>query len=121
MRDLNELDRWRLRGDRVLALYGSEGDGTCGAFKLISPTTRKLCLLVIASSGGGWDHLSVSHPKRVPDWAEMEHIKRLFFRDDETAMQLHVPPSQHINCHPHTLHLWRPTDRDIPMPPGVFV
>ena len=52
----------------------------------------------------------------------MEHVKRAFFKDDETAMQLHVPPSDHVNHHPHCLHLWRPNDgRDIPRPPAIFV
>ncbi|HEY1881361.1 MAG TPA: hypothetical protein VGG68_15650 [Caulobacteraceae bacterium] len=49
-------------------------------------------------------------------------MKRAFFRDDETAMQLHVPPTDHINAHPCCLHLWAPNDgRQIPRPPGEFV
>jgi len=63
---------------------------------------------VMASAGMGWDHVSISRQNRCPNWPEMEHIKRLFFRDDETAMQLHVPPSDHISIHPYCLHLWRP-------------
>ena len=51
----------------------------------------------------------------------MEHIKRLFFADDETAMELHVPPDKHINTHPNCLHLWRPQDQPIPLPPSIFV
>jgi hypothetical protein len=48
-------------------------------------------------------------------------MKRLFFREDETAMQLHVPATDHINCHPHCLHLWRPTEVEIPRPPAIMV
>jgi hypothetical protein len=51
----------------------------------------------------------------------MEHVKRLFFKDDETAMQLHVPPSDHLSLHPYCLHLWRPQDREIPRPPSIMV
>jgi hypothetical protein len=51
----------------------------------------------------------------------MEAIKRTFFCASETVMQLHVPPSEHINCHPHCLHLWRPQDADIPRPPPEMV
>ena len=51
----------------------------------------------------------------------MEQVKRLFFRDDETAMQLHVQPADHINCHPHCLHLWRPHGVEIPRPPAFMV
>ena len=78
-------------------------------------------LRVVASWWFGWDHVSVSTKKRIPNWDEMEFVKRTFFRDDETAMQLHVPPSDHINCHPYCLHLWRPHGCDIPRPPAWMV
>ena len=78
-------------------------------------------MFVVASFGAGWDHVSVSRKNRVPNWAEMEHVKRLFFEDDETAVQFHVPPSDHVNMHPYVLHLWRPQDVEIPRPPAVLV
>lgn len=78
-------------------------------------------LRVIASTGGGWDHVSVSLGSRIPCWEEMEFVKRTFFRDDEYAMQLHVPPSAHINHHPNCLHLWRPQCWPIPIPPAWMV
>ena len=74
-------------------------------------------MMVVASNGGGWDHISVSAQGRCPTWDEMERVKRLFFRDNEVAFQLHVPPRNHINNHPYTLHLWRPHDATIPLPP----
>lgn len=78
---------------------------------------------VIASNGDGWDHVSVSTEGRCPTWEEMDRIKRLFFKHDEVAMQLHVAVSNHISCHPYTLHLWRPhgVKRAIPLPPLEFV
>jgi hypothetical protein len=80
-------------------------------------------LRVIAASGGGWDHVSVSLVDRCPTWEEMEVVAKVFFKDDEVAMQLHVPAADHINCHPFTLHWWRPTSklRKIPMPPKRLV
>jgi hypothetical protein len=78
-------------------------------------------LKVIASSGEGWDNVSVSCNGRYPTWAEMEHVKHLFFEDDETAMQLYVPAKDHINCHPHCLHLWRSHDKEIARPPSIMV
>jgi len=68
-----------------------------------------------------WDHVSVSTPARPPSWAEMCFVKRLFWADDETVMQLHVPAGEHINCHPHTLHLWKPQLLTIPRPPRMMV
>lgn len=79
-------------------------------------------LRVIACIGDGWDHVSVSRRNRVPSWEDMEFVKRRFFLRSEVAMQLHVPPTDHISCHPYCLHLWRPNDgREIPRPPADMV
>jgi hypothetical protein len=78
-------------------------------------------MVVVCSNGGGWEHASVSVRDRCPTWEEMEWVKRQLWSAEDTVMQLHVPPAEHRNCHPHCLHLWRPTDREIPRPPGMFV
>jgi hypothetical protein len=115
MRNLYELDaHCRISAK---ATHGWDGDGTCGAFKLPSPIDGQP-LRIIASSGDGWDHVSISRSNRCPNWPEMEFIKRKFFKDDETVMQLHVPVTDHINAHPYCLHLWRPQHSEIPRPPG---
>ena len=120
MRDLRVLDGRRLRSPEVLKLWGWYGDETCGAFLIPSPIDGQT-LKVVASSGDGWDHVSVSRENRCPNWTEMDHVKRLFFKDNEVAMQLHVPPDEHINFHPYCLHLWRPLDVEIPRPPAGMV
>jgi len=117
MRNLRALDDYRID---VTATYGWNGDATCGAFELPSPIDGQT-LTVVASSGNGWDHVSVSRTNRCPNWPEMEFIKRRFFRDEETVIQLHVPVSDHINAHPYCLHLWRPQQVEIPRPPGWMV
>jgi hypothetical protein len=77
---------------------------------------------LVADEPGRWDHVSVSRGDRCPTWDEMEYVKRLFFKRDETAMQLHVPPTDHVNNHPYCLHLWRPLPpRVIPRPPSIMV
>jgi hypothetical protein len=109
MRDLKELDKYMIEG-------GPDG----GRFIVRSPTDH--CVMqVVASTGESWDHVSVSRERRCPNWPEMEYVKRTFFLPDETAMQLHVPPADHINNHPYVLHLWRPQHCEIPRPPGVLV
>ena len=65
-------------------------------------------LYIVASDGAGWDHVSVHVDGRCPTWEEMCEVKELFFKDDEVVMQLHPAKSDYINCHQHTLHLWRP-------------
>lgn len=104
----------------IIELFGNDGDETSGMFLVPSCKDHKL-MRVIASSGDGWDHVSVSRPDRVPNWYEMEQVKRLFFEPHETAMQLHVPVEDHLNIHPNCLHLWRPTDIEVPRPPNWMV
>jgi hypothetical protein len=103
-----------------LAVYGTEGDETCGVFVVPSQLDGGH-LRIIASSVDGWDHVSVSRSNRVPNWAEMQNVRHLFFKDDETVMQLHVPIKEHLNLHPNCLHMWRPQGVEIPRPPSWMV
>lgn len=77
----------------------------CGHFRV---SAGGIVLDVLASDGGGWDHVSVSLPHRCPTWEEMELVRSLFFRDDECVMQLSVPRSENVNTHNYCLHWWRP-------------
>jgi hypothetical protein len=115
-----EVDCFRLRGDAVKDIYGWDGDGTCGAFFVPQPHGGRH-LLCIASSEGNWDHVSVSMKSKCPSWNDMSHVRRLFFKPEETVMELHVPNVEHINFHPYCLHLWRPQAVPIPLPPSIFV
>lgn len=119
MRDLTELNPLRLFHNER-RIYGCYGDSLNGIFAIPSPVDKKP-LTIIASSGEGWEHVSVSRNDRCPSWSEMEHVKRQFFREDEAAMQLHPPLKDYVNCHPYCLHLWRPTDTVIPLPPDYMV
>lgn len=107
MRSIDELKPFALE-------LGDDG----GAFRI---KVRKQTLTVVASWGCGWDHVSVSLPHRCPTWEEMEAVKRALFQDDELAVQYNMPPSKHISVHPYTLHLWRPQNVEIPLPPAWMV
>jgi hypothetical protein len=78
-------------------------------------------MIIVFSNGGGWEHVSVSHPDRCPTWDEMSDIKRRFWETTDAVMQLHVPEEHHKNFHPYCLHLWRPLSLMIPLPPSVMV
>lgn len=95
---------------------GINDDG--GAFKIPFKGNQ---LYVIASNGGGWDHVSVSLKDRCPNWKEMCFIKDLFFYYEECVIQFHPPKSKYKNLHPYCLHLWKPQDIEIPLPPLMFV
>ena len=102
-----KIDRYRVReGD----MGSCREDGNNGAF-LVGH------LLVIASDGLGWDHVSVSCKGRCPTWDEMCGLKDLFFRDDEVVVQFHPAKKNYVNETENCLHLWRQQNVEIPMPP----
>jgi len=74
-------------------------------------------LKFIMSFGLEWEHVSVSMDRRCPTWDEMDFVKRFFWKMDECVVQYHPPLSEYVNHHPYCLHLWRPTNDIIPMPP----
>ena len=96
-------------------------------FKREGDLRQRQWLRVIASSGAdqpaeyAFDHLSVSLSNRCPTWEEMDYIKRLFFKPEEVAYQLHMPPSDNISMHPYCLHIWRPVKEKIQLPPADTV
>jgi hypothetical protein len=102
--------------------FASNPGDSYGAFFLKGPNGQKL--KIIASEGEPelpWEHVSISLKNRCPTWDEMEYVKRLFWDENEWAMQLHAPPSKHISVHPYCLHIWRPLHCEIPIPPAIMV
>jgi hypothetical protein len=92
--------------------------GNNGLFRIV---TKSKVFKAIASDGGGWEHVSVSLPDRCPTWEEMSFIKAIFWDDEDCVVQFHPPKSEYVNNHLFCLHLWRPTDRELPQPPSIFV
>jgi hypothetical protein len=94
-----------------------------GAFRVIGPCAAELRILAThgIDSKPWWEHVSVSTEKRPPNWQEMCFVKDEFWQDDEWVVQYHPGKSENINCHPYTLHLWRPRDVDLPRPPRIYV
>jgi len=83
-------------------------------------------LRIIASDGreqdtSGWEHVSVSLASRTPTWGEMQHVKDLFWADNETVLQFHPCKAAYVNCHPYTLHLWRRVGENVELPPTILV
>lgn len=100
--------------------YGSAPGSMYGAFN-VRGTGSGSTLYVIVGSGEGWEHVSVSNPRRIPNWNEMCRVKSLIWIDSEVVMQLHPAESDYVNVHQNCLHLWRPTDQQIPLPPRWMV
>jgi hypothetical protein len=97
-------------------------DGMMGAFLVQGPKGEKLRII---SSGAdqefGWEHVSVSIDRRAPNWPEMCFVKNLFWDEEECVVQYHPPVSEYVNFHPNCLHLWRPINASLPVPPSYLV
>lgn len=126
-KDLTLAEKYRVS---IVSAYSSNTGDRFGVFML---KRGKTLLKVIACEASvtkemglpAWDHVSVSANQAgkdcTPDWYDMCYVKKLFFEDSECVMQLHVPSEKHVNFHEHCLHLWRPADEKIPLPPQYMV
>lgn len=117
-----------LQAARVLdgPMRSRPDDGAYGSFRIHGPCGE--ALLIVASGGDpddtesqGWEHVSVSTRRRVPNWTEMCFVKDLFWEFEECVVQYHPPRSEYVNNHPYVLHLWRNSRTPFPMPPSIFV
>lgn len=127
-----QAEKYRVR-DGMMA--SSRFDGNNGAFIVpFGPpeaTQKRVYAYVIVSDQLKWDHVSVSVGEmhrgefralpRCPTWEEMDHIKRLFWRDDECVVQYHVPRTDHISDHNTVLHMWSAQDQPFPLPAPIMV
>lgn len=114
MKDLNTLNEHRLF-DKEHELYGTAGNDKNGIFRFRIKGKR---YFVVASNGGGWEHVSVSpaNGKEPPSWDVMCRIKDLFFEDEEVVVQYHPRKSEYVNLCESCLHLFRPIDVEMPTP-----
>jgi hypothetical protein len=69
----------------------------------------------IKADGKLWYHVSFSRRDRVPDYADMVCVKRIWFGDERWAIQVFPPRTKHVNIHPFCLHLWYCLE-DCPIP-----
>lgn len=112
-------EKYRMPLPKNHPLHSTERDGNNGAF--VVPVKGEK-LMVIASDGGGWEHVSVSKAdKKTPSWELMSAIKAMFWDKEDCVVQYHPPESEYINNHPGCLHLWRPSEDDMPVPPTYMV
>lgn len=94
-------------------------DGMSGM--VYSKAQGRPCMAVIASWGGGWEHVSVSLKKRCPTWEEMCMVKDIFFRDDECVVEFHPPKKDYVDLMPYCLHMWKKIGEEYKLPPKEYV
>lgn len=131
MRNSKNVERYRHCPPHAPEMKTAAADGMNGVFLIPIKNDKKqvlYCLFAIVSDGRNdpeypWEHVSVTvaSQRRTPTWEEMCMIKDLFWEDDECVMQLHPSKADWISQHPFCLHLWRPLDLAIPLPPSMAV
>ena len=100
--------------------------GPAGAF--VYHFRQNLTAHIVADAGQatGWEHVSAHMEfynragklsKRSPSWGEMHKIKRLFWYDSEVVMQLHSKDCDWKHGAEYVVHLWRPINEIVPVPP----
>lgn len=117
MKNTKEIEQYRVTKGPMVS---TSSYGNNGAFVAFSPADGQT-MQIIASDGGGWEHVSVSFQDRCPTWAEMCWVKNLFWNDRETVIQYHPSKSEYVNNHPFCLHLWKPVGVKLPKPPKDFI
>lgn len=116
----------RLESGRVISgQFASDPSwGPYGKFFVQGPCGESLTIIASGADlpeSNGWEHVSISTRRRPPNWAEMCFVKDLFWSADECVIQFHPPRSEYVNNHPHCLHLWRPADGHVRLPPSILV
>jgi len=104
----------------------TEKNGNNGLFLLPHFGVMLFC---VCGDGEGWEHVSISIKdrkltkdiKRCPTWQEMCYVKSAFWSNDEAVIQIHPKLEDYVDYHPFTLHLWKPKNQPIPLPPAVMV
>ena len=85
-----------------------------------NPVDRKMYFVIFTSSLG-WEHASVSQKNKTPTWDIMCRIKDIFWNKDECCVEYHPKEEDYINNHEYCLHIWRPTEIELPQPPSIMV
>lgn len=101
-------------------------DHAYGMFHVQGPCGEQLRIIASGADeddtlSAGWEHVSVSIERRIPNWREMCFVKDPFWEPEECVVQFHPPRSEYVNNHPNVLHMWRNKRHPFPMPPSILV
>jgi len=98
-----------------------------GQYYIKNPLSKRGHLVLICSTGYGWEHVSVSAWKneqrenRCPTWNEMCYVKDLFWGEDEMVIQIHPVKDEYVTYADYVLHLWRSTKDEFPKPNTILI
>lgn len=118
-------EEFRIKNHSVLGSNSSYGNN--GFFIIPHNKIDDYFYNCIISDSEGWEHVSVTisarkrKVERCPTWEEMCYVKNIFFNEDECVVQYHPVKNDYVSNHKYCLHLWRPTESEVPVPPPLMV
>lgn len=115
----HRLDPYRVRKTRVMP--ESPDGANWGWFKRGEMAIISSGVPEPGSPGWPWEHVSVSFRDRTPTWEEMCWVKRMFWGDDETVIQIHPREADYVNAHSNCLHLWKKAGEVVELPPKKLI
>lgn len=118
MRLSPRLEEYRIRAPDH---WASPSHASYGAFDMPGPCGERLTIIAADARDTGWEHVSVSTKRRVPNWTEMCFVKNLFWAPEECVVQFHPAQSRYVNNYSVVLHMWRWLGGDFPTPPDILV
>lgn len=112
-----------VRENKYLSIHQRSVDGGAGFIRL--PRNNKngfTKATIFWSWGAGWEHVSVRPMNdTMPTWDDMCLIKDMFWDEEDCVVQYHPPKSEYVNNLDNCLHLWKPIDQEMPMPPSILI
>ena len=90
-----------------------------GGFTIEPKTNKRLNFKF--TKANDWEHLSVSMPNKCPSWEQMCFMKEQFWEDNEACVEYHPKKEDYVNNHNYCLHIWRPYNVELPIPPSIMV
>lgn len=101
MKDLRELDPYRVKNPFVEAMLSLSNPRNSGIFEF---KRNGADMYVIASIDGGNEHVSASFDDKTPSEQDMEWLGKQFFSPEELKAVYEGHPGM---PEAHTRHLWR--------------
>lgn len=65
--------------------------------------------------GVEWRHVSFSRANRIPNYSDMQLVKKHFVGEKHKAVMVFPPRTEHVNLMQYCLHFWVPLGHD-PLP-----
>ncbi len=68
----------------------------------------------IYGDGKEWLHVSFSRKSRIPDYGDLQRVKRDFFGPDKKAVMVFPAEAEYVDIHKNCLHMFYSAENPLP-------